>query len=84
MKLIDRIRRLLFDAPPPEPDDLVKIRTFDTATQAHIARTILASNDIPAFVKNEGEVYVPQIRQGVWLMIFYRDWERASELLKDM
>lgn len=38
---------------PPEPDDLVKIRTYDTAGEAYVAKSLLAANGIPAMVSNE-------------------------------
>lgn len=81
MSLIQRIKKLLTDTRPPEPDDLVKIRTFDTAGEAYVAKSLLASNGIPAMVSNEAEIYSPQIRTGIRLLIFYRDWDTATSLL---
>lgn len=34
-------------------------------------------------VANEGEVYAPQIRTGIRLLVFYRDWDAASALLEN-
>ncbi|MDE5953158.1 MAG: DUF2007 domain-containing protein, partial [Duncaniella sp.] len=48
---------------------------------AYVAKALLASNGIPAMVSNEAEIYSPQIRTGIRLLIFYRDWDTATRLL---
>lgn len=81
MSLLSKIKKLLTDTKPPEPDELVAIRIYRTSGEAYIAKGLLAANGIPAMVANEGEVYSPQIRTGIRLLVFYRDWDSASALL---
>lgn len=84
MSLLSKLKALLSDTRAPEPDDLVTVRTFDTAGEAYIAKTALEANGIPAMVENEGENYAPQIKKGVSVVIFYRDWDRVHKLLSNM
>ena len=83
MSIIQRLKKLLTDTRPPEPDHREKIRTYDTAGEAYVAKSLLAANGIPAMVSNEAEVYSPQIRTGIRLLIFYRDWDTATRLLEN-
>lgn len=83
MSLLSKLKALLSDNRPPKPDELVNIKTFDTAGEAYIAKDWLAANGIPAIIENEGEIYAPQIKEGIRLTIFYRDWDRAQQLLKN-
>lgn len=84
MSLLSKLKALLSDTRAPEPDDLVTVRTFDTAGEAYVAKTTLEANGIPAMVENEGENYAPQIKKGVSVVIFYRDWDRVHKLLSNM
>lgn len=84
MSLLSKLKALLSDTREPEPDDLVTVRTFDTAGEAYVAKTTLESNGIPAMIENEGENYAPQIKEGVSVVIFYRDWDHALSLLSHM
>ena len=81
MSLLSKLKALLSDTREPEPDDLVTVRTFDTAGEAYVAKTTLEANGIHTIVENEGENYAPQIKKGVSVVIFYRDWDRARSLL---
>lgn len=84
MSLLSKLKALLSDTREPDPDDLVTVRTFDTAGEAYVAKTTLEANGIHAMVSNEGENYAPQIKEGVAVIIFYRDWDRALSLLSHM
>ena len=84
MSLLSKLKALLSDTRAPEPDDLVTVRTFDTAGEAYVAKTTLEANGIPAMVENEGENYAPQIKKGISVVIFYRDWDRVHKLLSNM
>lgn len=81
MSLFKKLKALLSDNRQPGPDDLVRIRTYNTAAEAYIDKSCLEANGIHAMVENEVEIYTPQIKTGVGLVIFYRDWDRAVSLI---
>ncbi|GFI53003.1 hypothetical protein EEL34_04190 [Muribaculaceae bacterium Isolate-039 (Harlan)] len=79
--LKEKLNALLSDSKPPAPDDLVRLRTYATAAEAYIDKAYLEANGIHAMVENEVEIYTPQIKTGVRLVIFYRDYTKAISLL---
>ncbi|WP_300507736.1 DUF2007 domain-containing protein [uncultured Duncaniella sp.] len=81
MSLLKRLKELLSDTRPPEPDDLVRISTYSNVEEASIAKGCLEANGIPAMVENTAEIYTPQIKQGVGVLVFYRDYAAACKLL---
>ncbi len=84
MSLFQLVKKLLSDTRPPKPDDILRIRTFTNISEASIAKNWLENNGIPSIIENEGEMYTPQVKDGIGLMIFYRDWDKASALLSNM
>ena len=48
---------------------------------AAIDKGCLEANGIPAMLENTGENYTPQIKTGVGLVVFYRDYHQARQLL---
>lgn len=63
--------------------DPVRIATFATSDQAYLARSILADNDIPAFVENElANLYTPALMTGYTLIIAARDLPRAQPIIR--
>ena len=79
--LKEKLETLLSDSKPPAPDDLVRLRNYATAAEAYIDKAYLEANGIHAMVENEVEIYTPQIKTGVKLVIFYRDYSKAISLL---
>lgn len=67
--------------------NLVLIGRFFDNTQAHIARGILETNDIPCFIFDENHSstawHLSLAIGGTRLMVHKDDYEQAVELLKD-
>lgn len=79
--LKEKLKALLSDSRQPAPDDLVRLRNYATAAEAYIDKAYLEANGIHAMVENEVEIYTPQIKTGVRLVIFYRDYSKTISLL---
>lgn len=73
----------LFGGKSPKDDggEIVMLCSYPTLGEAHVMRTFLMDNEIPAMVGSEGELYSPIVRSGFPVMIFARDMERATELI---
>lgn len=65
--------------------DLIIIATYDYDWQAHMAKGILAENDIPCTLDNEifSSLYPIGFNSigGINLRVFRRDADRASQIL---
>lgn len=81
MSFLKKIKELLSDTRPPLPDDLVRLNTYPNVELAAIDKGCLEANGIHAMLENTGENYTPQIKTGVGLVVFYRDYEQARQLL---
>ncbi len=64
-----------------ESGKIVIFRTYPTLGEAHVAKTYLIENEIPAMVGSESELYIPMVKDGFSVMVFKRDVERANELM---
>lgn len=81
MSFLKKLKTLLTATRPPAPDDLVRVGMFPNEAEAYIAKGLLESNDIPAMVESNAQIYTPQIKTGVGVLVFYRDYSAAREIL---
>ncbi len=66
---------------------LKTVYTFATSTEAHIAKSLLESADIPAVIQGENFANLYPIHllklNGVQLQVFEKDFEDALSIIKD-
>lgn len=71
--------------PTPADDDLVAVARFDTAGEAHVARTALEAAGIAALVMEQDglrfDPFSPRRRPAVRLLVHREHAEVAAELL---
>ncbi|MHC5059008.1 MAG: putative signal transducing protein [Planctomycetota bacterium] len=68
-------------------DTTVRIATFGSETEAHMARSLLESRDIPCFIAKDdygGMRPHMQLATGVWLTVRQSDSEQAARILREV
>ena len=67
-----------------EGEEVIDIATYETTVEAHLAKGLLEESGIPAFLRNETQLYpgVP-IFGDIKLCIMKKDEERAIEALNN-